>query len=252
MADNRKFSDFEAAIAAALSLGLAVAVAALLKAKAGIQDAPIIITLLILPLLVYGVVSGRIRELHAPGGWLAKFDTSANTGIQSDILPIEPILVQKDFVEHSIETLRKRPNALKLILQDGAVDLPICDYIDSLLASPAFRYVVFVNSAEDFVGIIPISSIAAELTPGGDCRSRDLIQWIVTEQFEEVGKVPGFIWRKNAASPDWSKRRCLEEMQNKGIDLLPVVGKDNKLQGVIEKGQLVSSLIVDVAARLRD
>ncbi len=81
MAAQRKSKDYEGAIAAALSLAVGFAVATLLKWTAGIQDAPIIVTLLILPLLVYGVVSGRIRELRGPGGLQAIFDTSANTGI---------------------------------------------------------------------------------------------------------------------------------------------------------------------------
>lgn len=39
-----------------------------------IVGSPTVVTVLVLPLFVYGVVSGRLHELTAPGGWRATFD----------------------------------------------------------------------------------------------------------------------------------------------------------------------------------
>lgn len=62
-----------AGLAAVGSLVGAVVVVAVLHAM-DIVGSPTVVTVLVLPLFVYGVVSGRLHELTAPGGWRATFD----------------------------------------------------------------------------------------------------------------------------------------------------------------------------------
>lgn len=62
-----------AGLAALGSLVGAVVIVALLHAI-DIVDSPTVVAVLVLPLFVYGVVSGRLHELTGPGGWRATFD----------------------------------------------------------------------------------------------------------------------------------------------------------------------------------
>lgn len=62
-----------AGLAALGSLVSAVVIVALLHAM-DIVDSPTVVAVLVLPLFVYGVVSGRLHELTGPGGWRATFD----------------------------------------------------------------------------------------------------------------------------------------------------------------------------------
>lgn len=67
---SRDLRAFAAAVSATL---IGVALVAVLQKGVGIGDSATTVALLLVPLLVYGIVSGRLRELTGPGGWGAKF-----------------------------------------------------------------------------------------------------------------------------------------------------------------------------------
>lgn len=69
---ERKGQDGLAIIVACGSLAAGVALVCVLN-WLGVKEQAVIVALLLLPLLVYGTVSGRISELTGPGGWGAKF-----------------------------------------------------------------------------------------------------------------------------------------------------------------------------------
>jgi hypothetical protein len=71
-------TEFRASAAAIIATVLGIVLVALLHRAVGISDSATIVTLLLIPLLVYGIVSGRLRELGAPGGWNAKFAALEN------------------------------------------------------------------------------------------------------------------------------------------------------------------------------
>lgn len=219
------------------------------------------IFLALLPLILYGLLSGRIQRLEFAGLKVySEFQKAINTRItKRDIIPIVPIEIEKeplrnkhDLPRLSERLLRKRPNALKLTLRKDRTKYPICDYIDALTESPTFRYVVFVDSLDDFKALIPVSSIAANLTTGGECEAESLINYIQEPKkyHHKIRELPGLVLDYQAASPSWEKRRCLEEMHYEKNDAIPVVEED-KLVGVIEKSYLVASIIIDVSAAIK-
>lgn len=61
-----------AGMAAGCTLAAAVLVVVALRALE-IAESPTIVTVLLIPLVVYGIASGRLREFTGPGGWGAKF-----------------------------------------------------------------------------------------------------------------------------------------------------------------------------------
>lgn len=65
--------DLRALAAAAGATVIGIALVAVLQKGVGIADSATTVALLLVPLLVYGIVSGRLRELTGPGGWGAKF-----------------------------------------------------------------------------------------------------------------------------------------------------------------------------------
>ena len=66
-----------AVFAAVISLVAALGVLAILKSLGLSHDAVIVTVILLLPLFVYLAVSGKLKELGAPGGWLVKFTQTA-------------------------------------------------------------------------------------------------------------------------------------------------------------------------------
>ena len=68
--------DLQAISAAAVAALFGVILVVVLHAV-GIAESATIIALLLIPIVVYGVASDRLRELTGPGGWGAKFDRLA-------------------------------------------------------------------------------------------------------------------------------------------------------------------------------
>ena len=69
---ERKGNEVLAALCAAGCLVIGICVVCLLK-WLKIQEQAVIVALLLVPVLIYGVASGRLREFTGPGGWSAKF-----------------------------------------------------------------------------------------------------------------------------------------------------------------------------------
>ena len=61
-----------------------VALAALIK-MLKIGDSTTFIALLLTPLIVYGVASGKVQEFTAPGGWGAKFQEVAHEAVSTAV-----------------------------------------------------------------------------------------------------------------------------------------------------------------------
>jgi hypothetical protein len=66
-------TEFRAGAAAITAAVMGVVLVAALQKGIGISDSATTVTILLVPLLVYGMVSGRLTELTGPGGWGAKF-----------------------------------------------------------------------------------------------------------------------------------------------------------------------------------
>src|SRR4051812_46075546 len=65
--------DLRACAAAASTTVIGIILVAVLQRGVGITDSATTVALLLVPLLVYGMVSGRLMELTGPFGWGAKF-----------------------------------------------------------------------------------------------------------------------------------------------------------------------------------
>lgn len=71
---RRLSKDVVAAMTALISLVAALVVLGIVTLLDLPSDAVIVTCILLLPLFVFLAVSGRISELQAPGGWMAKFE----------------------------------------------------------------------------------------------------------------------------------------------------------------------------------
>lgn len=251
-------SDVRGILVAVLSLAISVAVVILLKKLGLAENSAVVVTFLILPILAYGIASGRIEELRAPGGWLARFAKTARKTISArEILPIEPLIAQKEFQEPSADDLWRHPNALKISVADSTVESTICNYLDFIAKNQAaveIKYVVFVNASDEFRGLMPVAEIVRDAKfrdEDNRCVAYKLVEWVAKENSEEINALKGFIGPDDAVSQNWTRRRCIEKILDKHVDALPVV-EGKKLIGFVETQQLVASMMVDVAARVED
>ena len=73
-------------IAGALALVVAVTLLVGLKKYLDTIDGTVFVALLLLPLIVYAVGSGRLEQFSAPGGWGATFRDTANATVRTQKL----------------------------------------------------------------------------------------------------------------------------------------------------------------------
>lgn len=57
--------------------------------------------------------------------------------------------------------------------------------------------------------------------------------------------------RQNAIRSDGDKQSALEKMEELGVEMLPVVDFEEGFVGVVERSRLASSLIIEVANKVR-
>lgn len=73
MRDFIRSVEGRAAINATVATVVSVILVVILRKGLGINDSATTVAILLVPLLVYGVASGRLKELSGPGGWDLKF-----------------------------------------------------------------------------------------------------------------------------------------------------------------------------------
>lgn len=221
----------------------------------------------LIPLLLYGLLSGQLRHLEFLGLRVeSKFRNAVRSKItKKDILEMKYIDAIEKFPrkeEGRLSVLRKRPTALRFFLVDEddeeliAKKFPICPWLDILSRSPTFKYVIFCDFSKNFKAFVPAKSIADKFTSSaGKCEAKKLIPRIIKSIKGEISEseicveLPGLVWSGQAASLSWEKCYCLKKMQDMEIDVIPVA-ENGKLHGVIEKPKLVASLIIDVSAKV--
>src|SRR6266576_6584205 len=127
-------------------------------------DSATFVALLLTPMVVYGVASGKIQEFSAPGGWGAKFREAAQAKVAvttSNLMPLSDAVRQLDVIEKGglseLQTLgpqlqKDKPIALSFQLgqQNYVVDIAI-KYIEFLLLSDNEMAVLIVDANHHFV-----------------------------------------------------------------------------------------------------
>jgi hypothetical protein len=146
----------------------------------------------LIPLLLYGLLSGQVRRFEIFGLKLeSKFRDVVRTKIEKDILKLNPIGATEKVPadeEGRLSVLRKRPDALEFVLTDEdyteetiKTKYPICEWLDVLSRSPAFKYVISRDSSQNFKAFVPASGISAKFTSqAGKCEAIKLILLMIS------------------------------------------------------------------------
>jgi hypothetical protein len=305
-----------ALLAAAISLALAVVVVAIINKLIGIEDSVMVVAILLIPLLVYGVVSGKITEFTGPGGWGAKFaETTSKTIQASDLITSGSIpvlsptdaeavpkadrtIMEKEIIDRLPESGGPRALTMRLglsIYDEGEV----ASVIEKLNKLPNFKFVVFIAEDDRFVAYAPPQAlikktlihsaldphrVAEEKKPNGiadtptspmqaiqqsgeelpdetyDTKTitdikrqnanddlKTLITAIRDSKVSEIKNYPGMCTktvRINATNAE-----ALEIMESVNQDAGVVVDDEYRFKGVIERGRILSHIMVELARR---
>jgi hypothetical protein len=219
----------------------------------GKVDGATFVAILVVPVLIYALLSGRLQEFSGPGGWGAKFRTAV-----ADAISITPILEdaqQLSVVEKGgLEQLRsfadtldpKLPNAVSLrVGAPSYVADVIATYIRTLQGIGSATYVVFVNDATGaFIGSANGAQILALLeNPATTGEFMNELQSPGAEPFSRYE----FLTRVSLQTSDTNKT-ALEKFLDSGASALVVVEDGSKPLGIVDRNRLITKLMINLAA----
>jgi hypothetical protein len=236
-----------------------------IRKQLNVEESATLVTLLLVPLIVYGISSGRLAEFSGPGGWGAKFRQIAAAAVNPSSEEVN-VTVPQDVVKGGFEDLIPIVKNLEAQSQTGAKQ-PILmimamgnagyynkqvlsAYLKTLSCFPNFRFVVFVDSTRKFVAYVPAWMLYRPLEINWERDASEMRHHLIREVDKLIKDVnagnrleyPGLI--RETISPHSTNAEALQKMANLGLDAILVVDDETKkIKGVVERDKILTSVL---------
>jgi hypothetical protein len=225
-----------------------------------IKDSATIIALLIMPLLVFGIASGKILEFSAPGGWSAKFQEVAKQKAGVTATPItndmkELFAVPKADVNRLHQVMRTLPKSkpIALILYFERPGYQRLDMVKTYLnelrgADPNTVVILIDNATGRFVAMVEGDTFA-KLLNSEQKRLIDAINKGALDYLRQINtqlQSAVFVFRKltkKATNAD-----ALREMKQLGIRTMTVVDDADKPTSIVTREDILAHMFEELDA----
>lgn len=254
-------------ISALLAGGGALVIASfVLRAATGgrYEVKPTDLVWLVVPLLVAGVATGKVRGLDVLGvkaDLSSLFAQAADAKIAPQLGKAPPATVQdavqtvemasKAGVQEINRLVARRVEALEFRLGQGGYYAPaIRAYFEALSGTSQLRVVVINTRDGTLFGVYTAAELIGALRVGGDQGYAQFERMLNAGAAAELAKLPGFIKADDALAATATKREALARMEALGVDLLPVRDAQGRFAGTVGRAKLTASLILAVTQKL--
>ncbi len=221
---------------------------------------PDIVLALIIPTIIL-FATGKIKrfefgDLSVESAWIDAAQAEINTQI-TQLNTSLPIQAAQSHAKMSVSEIPKlienKTQILTFKLGQGNYYAPaITEYFSELYKTPDFKYLLITETDGTFWCIADAKKLAELNTKGVQRFSyRKFTQWLNSGNKESLATLPGFISINNAVIDSMDKIRVLEKMEINNIDQLPAINDQGIFIGMVDRSRLVSSLVLDVSARLK-
>ena len=233
----------------ALVIGMALAYA-INRLKIG--DSVTFIALLFTPLLLYGIVSGKIQEFTAPGGWGAKFREVAEskvTPVSEQIHPVEPEIIEKGPVAALAGTAQRLPRnkPAALSLQLGRTNYysvsATTRYIEALTRVDSDLTMLIVDHDGKFVASAEAATALGYLKDPAE--GERLIDAIGSADTNYLKTLPGLVFE--SLSEKTTNSDALQRMRELNTKTMVVVDDSGKPRGIVKRTDIVAHLLESLA-----
>lgn len=236
-----------------LFLGLGFLSMWLAKAWFGLQGEAVYAVLLLSPLVVYTILSGRLSELKA-GGLEAKFASIASQTVEITAETVEPSIDEMSIVtKGGVRELRSQfqsldeshPIILTLILGRSGyyARSALVEYMDALLQYPSFRFAVILDQDNCFVAYLPSWTMWQILRK--EALGEELIAIINGGRLRDLQAFPGVVTRTITTSTN--NLDALREMTSQNLEALVVIDAKKQLKGIVLREQILSKLFLGLS-----
>lgn len=227
---------------------LAIAIGVLLYLRHhGIEDATVLIAVLVLPVLIYLVVSGDVSEVAGPGGFSAKFREVAEARVNAHAEIEEVQLIGKAHINalQSRARLLKPgvPVALSFRLGAGYDSFMIEQYIDALLRIDPRLTVVFISTDGDFQASSDGANVRAIIA--NDHFENELKQAITSSDLIALKELIAVSTR--AIAPETTNAEALRIMLDDKVRSLVAVDAIGRPAGVVRRDDIMARMLTKLA-----
>jgi hypothetical protein len=221
--------------------------------KAKLGDSATFIALLLTPMIVYGVASGKLQEFSAPGGWGAKFREAAQAIVTPTALttPLNDVLQKFDIIEKGglselqglgARLQKDKPIALSFQLGQQRYDADVAiKYIQFLLLTDRNMTVLILDADRHFVAMTEGQTMLTLLQNQG----QRITGALANNERNYFTTLPGF--HTNSIKATDSNAIALEKMRQQNARAIVVVDDQATPTGVVKFDDIVARLLEKLA-----
>ena len=220
------------------------------------------IVVAVLPIAIFLLVTGKIQKFEVGDLKIeTAFVKASTSAIASQVtpltgLPSEPIRTDSKMGVMEIPRLiQDKAQGLSFRLGFGGYDGPaIRQYLTELTRQPFLRYIIIQNPDGTFFAMADARALAdllSSASPPPPFTADDLARWLNSSDKTSLKRLPGFIASESSVTESTDKAQALQRMESLNVDTLPVVDKDRRFAGIVNRSRLTASLILDVSNALK-
>ena len=232
----------------------------LLVAKvADVKDGTVLATLLLLPALLYLLLSGRVSDLKGPGGLEVQLAKVANQTIPiaghdqggaalsyEEVRPVERGRAES-FLDRVRNITPADPVVLTLTVGSGKIDGKVAaDYARGLTQFPRFRFVAVLNEDKTLISYMEESAFRHVI----EADVVDAAILLDNIENKNLGPIRGFSGMvTTTVAPGASIADALRTMDSERIDAL-LVTDQGRIKGIVERDRLANALLLTIVDRV--
>ncbi len=217
------------------------------------------LTVAVVVIALWLLLTGKITKFQLGDlNFETIFAQAAGAKVAEQVAKVEPLpvhalrTVAKGRVDRIPELQQQKSEAVSFQLGDqGYAGSAIREYL-TLTQEPHLRYLIFNDAKNRFAALADARATQVLFVQEAAAFSEnDLAQWITLGDLTALSRLPGFVKAEDAVLDTMDKKEVLERMETQGQDQLPVVDKEGKFVGMVERARLTASLILDISNRLQ-
>lgn len=212
----------------------------------------VLVSLLVMPILIYAIISGSLTELRGPGGVGATFNAVATAPVSEttahDRVSIEEdsLILAKggvDELERQIHSLDENRASVMTVTFGASQYTPVAllEYVEALWQSRSFKFVVILDRDGRFLAYMPAWAAKNLLNSPG--KNEEFVR-VLNEGLQELFRYPGVV--RKTISTRSTNAEALREMMAKDLEALVVTDEDNRLKGIAEREQILTKMVLDM------
>jgi hypothetical protein len=217
-----------------------------------IGDSAVFIALLLTPLLVYGIASGKIQEFGTPGGWSAKFHEIANAPVVD--IPLSQSVQRLEFVE------KETPERLSALIAGLKPNVPIAltfqlgkgydlenakNYVRTLLLLDNEMAVIIQDDDTKYVAMTEGMTLLLLLNVPVVAEARKFLDAISGKDKSFFNRTNGF--HHSSVQKTDTNSEALKLMRDENQGQIVVVDDKTHVVGVVKRNDIVARLVEKLA-----